>query len=53
MKISGLKPDFVSYFPGGEFRGYLFFHSLLGYFVGGLGIVTSGGQVPESAFQIG
>ena len=53
VKVGGLKPDLVSYFPRGEFGGYSFFYFLLGYLVGSLGIIMSGGQVSESTFQIG
>ena len=52
VKVGGLEPDFISYFPWGEFRGYLFLHFLLGYLVGSLGIVASSGQVRELTFQI-
>ena len=42
VKVGDFEPDFVSYFPRGEFGGYLLPHLLLGYFVGGLSIVMSG-----------
>ena len=45
VEVGGFEPDFVSYFPRGEFRGYPVFHFLLGHFVGSLGILLSGGQV--------
>ena len=41
VEVGGFKLDFISYFPWGEFRGYLFLHFLLGHFVGSLGIITS------------
>ena len=41
MKVGGFKPEFVSYFPRGEFGGYPFLHFLLSHLMGGLGIVTS------------
>ena len=45
MKVGGFEPDLVSHFPRGEFGGYSLFHLLLGYFVGSLGIFSSGRQV--------
>ena len=43
MKVGCFEPDLVPYSPRGEFGGYLFFHLLLGYLMGSLGIFTSGG----------
>ena len=53
VKISSFEPDLISYFPWGEFGGYLFLHFLLGDLVSGLGIITGGRKVGESGFQIG
>ena len=39
VKVGCSKPDLVSHLPRGEFRGYLFFHPLLGNLVGSLGII--------------
>ena len=43
VKVGGFKPDLVSSLPRDVLRGYSLFHSLLGYFMGGLSIVTSSG----------
>ena len=52
VKVGGFKPDLVSYFPWGVFGGYPLLHPLLGQFMSGLGIVSSGGKVGESVFQV-
>ena len=39
LEISGLKPDFVSNFPGFEVEKGLFLHVLLGEFVGSFGFL--------------
>ena len=43
MKVGCFEPDLISHFPRGKFGGYLFFHFLLGYLMGGLGVVMGGG----------
>ena len=45
MKVGRFEPDFVPYFPGSELGGYLFFHFLLSYLVGSLGVILSSGQI--------
>ena len=40
VKIGGFQPDLLSYFPWGIFGDYLFLHSLLGQFMGRLGLLT-------------
>ena len=52
VKVGGFKPDLVSYFPWGVFGGYPLLHPLLGQFMSSLGIVSSGGEVGESVFQV-
>ena len=42
VEVGHFKPDLISDFPGGELEGYLLLHFLLGYFVGGLGVISSG-----------
>ena len=41
-EVGHFEPHFVSNFPGHKLQEYPFFHFLLGHFVGGLGILTSG-----------
>ena len=53
VEVGCFKPHFISDFPRGKFRRYLFLHFLLSHLVGGLSIISSSGQVRESAFQIG
>ena len=43
VEVGSFEPDLVSHLPGSKLRGYPFSHPLLGYFVGSLGIFTSGG----------
>ena len=42
VEISSFKPVLFFYLPESKFTGYLFFHLLLGYLVGSLGIILSG-----------
>ena len=50
VKVSCFKPDLVSYFPRGEFRGNPFLHSLLGNLVSALDVVMSSGKISELGF---
>ena len=45
VEVGCFRPHFISDFPGGKFRRYLFLHFLLSYLVGGLGIILSSRQV--------
>ena len=43
MEVGCFEPNLISHFPRGKFGGYPFFHLLLGYFVGGLGVIMGSG----------
>ena len=43
VEVGSFQPDLLSYFPRGVLGGYSLFHFLLGQFVGGLGVISSGG----------
>ena len=40
LEVSGLKPDFISNLPRGEFRHYPLLHFLLSHFMGSLHVIT-------------
>ena len=53
MEVGHFQPYLVTHLPGGELGHDPFLHFLLGYHVGGLGVISSGGEISESFFQIG